>query len=107
MKIYQKSITTGENKILVDVIGYPLNIESAFVIPNEYPLKDSLVLCLKKYIGKISTYRYELIGQKLHDEFKEDMGVSGIEELVGRKVVGFIDKYGKITDGLGVIGDEK
>jgi len=107
MKIYQKSIRTGENKVIMDAIGFQLSIESAQIIPGEYPQKDSLILGLKKYIGKKVIYHYELIGQDLHDNFKTDIGVGKIEELVGKKVIGFIDKHGEIVSGLGVIGDKK
>jgi hypothetical protein len=105
MKIYRSWGIQNENDLRPGTIGYPFKIESARIYENSVGDKNSLLLSLRKGIGKRPKCNYGLIGKNLHEEFMNDMKVSGIEELVGKKIIGFVHDSEPALQGLSVIGD--
>lgn len=113
MEIYQNLRKTNENKLYNGTIGYHFTIESVRLFPKVYgdgkdkEKEDALLLGLRKTSGKPINYNYALIGKKLQEEFKSDMGVSDIEELVGKDIIGFNRAYQTSLQGLGIVKSKK
>jgi len=49
-----------------------------------------------------TVFGYGLIGEKVFEQFMEEMGVDSVDALVGREVLAFIPPQGDVAEGLAV-----
>jgi hypothetical protein len=107
MKIYQNWEIKTEEDLRPGTIGYSFRIKSAKIYERAVGIQNSLLLNLKKDTGNKNMCTYGLIGEELQEEFKKDMKVSKIEELVGKKIIGFVHEKEPALQGLRVMNQEK
>lgn len=102
MKLYQNLGIGTEERLLPGTVGYPFKIKSAKVLEQAFQGKGALFLDLRKSLGSKTGCSYGLIG-KVHEEFKKDMNVGKIEELVGKTVIGYINKNQPVLQGISIV----
>jgi hypothetical protein len=111
MKIYETFGVMNGDLFRSDLIGYAFEIETADILPNAYRGKNALLLGLAKSSGKRVSYLYELIGEKMQKEFLSDLGIiskrgiteRGIERLLGKEIIGFVDPHKHSLQGIGIM----
>ena len=99
MRIYQNLSIVDENSLRVGTIGLPFRIETALV-KKVYGKRDTLSLGLKETAQRGYVCQYGLIGEVITKDFMSRMGVSKIEELVGKEVFGFVHEDSPVLLGL-------
>jgi hypothetical protein len=101
MKIYTNYGIGNKKGFRQGTVGYSFRIESAEILPHADEEKDALLIKLKNTLGEKAGYG--LLGNKLYEEFMKDMKVSGVEKLVGKRVIGFVHENETELKGLSVI----
>ena len=92
MNVYQNLDTVDETSLRPGTKRLPFKIRSASLSPGAYYGKDALVLDLIEVAENGRSCSYGLVGLNMAADFVEDMGVKGIEGLVGKDVFGFVHR---------------
>jgi hypothetical protein len=107
-KVYKNLKTVDYNDLAQREFSYPLEIESVRLKERAFGKYDVLFLYFSKHAALDKKYKYGLVGNKLIDEFKSDMKVSGVEALVGKQLIGIMGRGQESLSGLMVVeGFEK
>jgi hypothetical protein len=101
MKIYKHFGITDEKKPVPET-AYQCRITAAQILSNMYDGEDVLGLQMKENTTDKS-FGYGLIYKETQEEFKNDMKVGKVEELVGKTILGFISEDKTVLQGLSVI----
>jgi hypothetical protein len=104
-KIYQNLGAGEDKKLRAGTTKCVFIINYAHILHHVYEGEDALGLSLREKSGDTSC-GYGLIG-KVKDEFMSEMGVGGVEELVGKEIIGYIHKDEYVLQGLSVRKLEK
>ena len=99
-KLYQNT-KIGELETVSGKWVLNFKIEGIRYVEKAYGKEDGLFLDFDSHrmLGD-KKYSYGLAGKVIQNEFFSDMGVNNAEELVGRAVMGIVEKKDKILEGL-------
>ena len=100
MKVYQNLGIVNNDGLEYGSLGFPFTIETAEVGTVAYGDAHVLKLSLKEVTGSARSCVYQLIGEDVIDFFLVDMEVGGVEELIGREVLGFVSELSPALHGI-------
>lgn len=103
MTIYQNLGKTNENGLELGTVSYLFKIKFATLLESAYAKQDALGLDLESKDAGVYGAHW-IIGKELYREFLGEMNVeeSEIEKLVGKKVIGFVNKNSPVLRGIKV-----
>jgi len=101
-KIFKNYSVVDETSLLPETEMHAFTIDKARILSHVYEGEDVLCLSLKKNSDNFSCH-YGLMGNEIKNQFMSDMKVGGIEELLGRIIIGFVNKDEEILQGLSIL----